>query len=170
MDFVDSMHAYFRGEKLEALWFILPIGLLLIAFAGVALRVERPAFAWGLAVPFVLFGLVAIATGATVAARTSSQVANLEQQRAADAPRMVREELSRMRRVNDRFAQYVLGYVALTVLGLALRFGLRGDWAHGAGPALLLIAALGFLIDGFAERRARPYTVALERLAAGTPP
>ena len=44
--------------------------------------------------------------------------------------------------------------------------GWSADWAHGLGPALIMIGALGFFIDGFAERRARPYTVALEALAA----
>ncbi len=34
------------------------------------------------------------------------------------------------------------------------------------GPALILVGAIGFLIDGFAERRAQPYTDALESLAA----
>jgi hypothetical protein len=43
---------------------------------------------------------------------------------------------------------------------------LKADWAHGVGPAIILIGAMGFLIDGFAERRARPYTEALEALAA----
>ena len=32
-------------------------------------------------------------------------------------------------------------------------------------PALLIVGAMGFLIDGFAERRSRPYTAALEALA-----
>jgi hypothetical protein len=166
MEFLDVMHAYFRGEKLEALWFILPTGLLLIGFAGVALRAERPAFAWGVAVPCILFGLVAVGTGATVGARTSSQVAQLEAKRVTDPESMVNEELARMRRVNESFRLYVMAYVVLTLLGLALRFLLRADWAHGAGAALLLVAALGMMIDGFAERRARPYTAVLERLVA----
>ena len=72
MPFLDVMHAYFRGERIEALYFIVPIGLLMVAFAAVGLR-------------------------------TAGQVAEIE---------------------------------------------------------------AGFLIDGFAERRARPYTQALKVLAA----
>ena len=30
---------------------------------------------------------------------------------------------------------------------------------------LILISAIGLLVDGFAERRAEPYTVALEQIA-----
>jgi hypothetical protein len=31
------------------------------------------------------------------------------------------------------------------------------------GPALVLVGAVGLLVDGFAERRAHAYTAALER-------
>ena len=48
---------------------------------------------------------------------------------------------------------------------LALRFGLRSDLAHGVGTALVFFAGVGLMIDGFAERRARPYTAALEATA-----
>ena len=79
---------------------------------------------------------------------------------------MVAEELPRMRKVNANWPRLVATWATLVVVGLGLRFGLRADWAHGLGPALLLMGAVGFLVDGFAERRARPYTVALETLAA----
>ncbi len=41
MSFIDVMTAYFRGEKLESLFFILPIGLFLVPIAADALKVER---------------------------------------------------------------------------------------------------------------------------------
>ncbi len=166
MQFLDVMHTYFRGERLEALYFIVPVGLLLIAFAGVTLKAERGGFAWGLAIPLVLFGLVALATGLGVGLRTPAQVADIEAAYAADPSAMVAEELPRMEVVNANWPRYIAGYVVLVLLGLGLRFGLKADWAHGVGPALILIGALGFLIDGFAERRAVPYTEALEQIAA----
>jgi hypothetical protein len=164
MPFLDVMHAYFRGERIEALYFIVPIGVALLAFAGVTLRAERGGFAWGLAIPLVLFGLVAIGVGAAVGLRTPGQVAEIEARFQSDPAAMVAAELPRMRKVNDNWPIYLGTYAALVVIGLALRIGLRADWAHGVGPAIVLIGAFGFLIDGFAERRARPYTAALETL------
>ncbi len=169
MAFADVMHAYFRGEKLEAFGFILPIGVLLIGFAAVALKVERPSFAWGTAIPCILFGLVAIGTGATVGFRTDAQVSHLDQLLAQGPMAILVHELSRMDRVNVAFALYVKGYAAFAVIGLGLRFAMRGDWAHGTGAALILIAGLGFMIDGFAERRARLYTKALQELSSANP-
>ena len=63
-------------------------------------------------------------------------------------------------------ALYFIMWTTLVLVGLGLRFGLKSDWADGVGPAIVLIGAMGFLVDSFAERRARPYTQALEVLAA----
>lgn len=166
MPFLDVMHAYFRGERIEALCFIVPIGLVMVAFAAVALRTERGGFAWGLAVPLVLFGLFAIGVGAAVGLRTDGQVAEIEAGFKSDPAAMVAAELPRMQKVNHSWPIYIGMWATLVLVGLGLRFGLKADWAHGVGPAIILIGALGFLIDGFAERRARPYTKALDALAA----
>jgi hypothetical protein len=119
-----------------------------------------------LAVPLVLFGVFAIGIGAAVGLRTTAQVAELEAGFQSDPGAMVAEELPRMHNVNDNWPIYIGMWTTLVLVGLGLRFGLKADWAHGVGPAIILIGAMGFLIDGFAERRARPYTEALEALAA----
>jgi len=57
MSFIEIMHTYFRSEKLEAFWFILPVGILLFIFGIVALKAERGGFAWGVAIPCLIFGI-----------------------------------------------------------------------------------------------------------------
>lgn len=166
MPFLETLHAYFRGERLEALCFIVPIGVAMLAFAAVTLRAERGGFAWGLAIPLIVFGVSAIGVGAAVGLRTAGQVAALEAEFQRDPGAMLSDELPRMQQVNANWPIYIGMWTVLVVAGLGLRFGLMADWAHGVGPALILIGAMGFLIDGFAERRARPYTNALEALAA----
>ena len=52
MPFLEIMHAYFGGE--------------------------RGGFAWGLAIPLIVFGLFAIGVGAAVGLRTAGQVAAIE--------------------------------------------------------------------------------------------
>lgn len=166
MPFLEIMHAYFRGERVEALYFIVPIGVAMLAFAAVTLRAERGGFAWGLAIPLIVFGLFAIGVGAAVGLRTAGQVEAIESGFQREPGAMLADELPRMQKVNANWPIYVGMWTALLLVGLGLRFGLKADWAHGVGPALILIGAMGFLIDGFAERRARPYTEALEALAA----
>lgn len=166
MPFVEIMHAYFRGERIEALYFIVPVGVLMLAFAAVTLRAERGGFAWGLAIPLIVFGLVAVGVGAAVGLRTAGQVEAIGSGFQREPSAMVASELPRMHKVNANWPILMGMWTALVLVGLGLRFGLKADWAHGVGPALILIGAMGFLIDGFAERRARPYTAALEALAA----
>ncbi|MDP1918486.1 MAG: hypothetical protein Q8L14_19720 [Myxococcales bacterium] len=165
MTFLEQMQDYFRGERIEALFFIAPAALILFILAGTALKSEGGAFGIGLAVPLVLFGLVALGTGVAVGLRTPSQVAAIESEFAASPKAMVEKELPRMHKVNANWPMYLGTWAALVIIGVALRFGLKADWAHGVGPGLILVGAMGFLIDGFAERRSRPYTAALEALA-----
>lgn len=169
MPFLDIMHAYFRGERVEALYFIVPIGVAMLAFAAVTLRAERGGFAWGLAIPLVAFGLVAIGVGAAVGVRAPGQAAAIESEFEREPGAMLAKELPRMQKVNANWPILMGMWTVLLLVGLGLRFFVKADWAHGVGPALILIAAMGFLIDGFAERRARPYTAALEALAAEQP-
>jgi hypothetical protein len=166
MTFLDTMQAYFRGEKLEALWFIVPLGLVLVGLAVVAVRVERGGFAWGLAVPCALFGLLALVTGGAVAARTDRQVAAIQREYATSPVTVAARELPRMKEVNANFGAYFAGFALLGAVGLALLLLIHAPWARGLGAALVLIGGLGFVIDGFASRRAVPYTAALEALLA----
>lgn len=166
MTFLDQLHEYFNGERVEAFAFIMPAGLVLFVLAGAAMKSGGGPFGLGMAVPCVIFGLVLVGTGLGVGFRTAGQVATLEAELASAPKRMLEKELPRMRRVNANWPLILSVWTVLVVAGLALRFGLKAEWAHGVGPALIVVGAFGFLIDGFAERRARPYTKALESLAA----
>lgn len=165
MEFSELMHEYFRGERIEALFYILPAGVVLLGLAATALATDRGGFGWGLAVPLLLFGMLLGGTGAAIAWRTPGQLAQLDESYQQNPATMVAEELPRMDKVNANWPRLVATWAVLVVVGLGLRFGVRADWAHGVGPALIIAGAFGFLIDGFAERRARPYTAALEALA-----
>ncbi len=168
MSFLDVMHEYFRGEKLEAIYFILPAGLALVGFGIVAFKAERGGFAWGAAVPAIVFGLLLIATGLGIGLRTKSQVAALEEAHAESPVAMVQAELPRMEKVNKNFRATYFVFGALAALGLILHYAGMG-WSRSLGAVLVLGGGLGLLIDGFAERRAEPYTAALEQLAQSAP-
>ncbi|MCB1139687.1 MAG: hypothetical protein KDK23_13065 [Leptospiraceae bacterium] len=163
MDFIQILEDYFRGEKLEAAFFIMPVGLVLIGFGIVALKAETGGFAWGVAAPCFLFGLILLITGATVAFRTNAQVEDLKQKFEQSPAAMASAELPRMEKVNRNFRMTFYAFGGIALMGLILHY-LGMDWARGLGAVLILAAALGLLIDGFAERRAEPYTKALESI------
>ena len=63
MKFLETMLPYFQGEKIEALVFILPIGLLCLVFGGWLLSEGHQGFARGVAIPFIAMGLVIAVIG-----------------------------------------------------------------------------------------------------------
>jgi hypothetical protein len=74
-----------------------------------------------------------------------------------------------MEKVNANFKTTFYAFGALALLGLALHYLAGPGWGRGLGTMLILVGALGLLIDGFAERRAVPYTAALEEIAMQQP-
>lgn len=168
MRLLEHMTTYFRGEQIEALVFILPVGLLSLVFGGWLVSAGANGFARGVALPFLVMGLVMTVVGGVVGFRTPAQVEQLHES-FARAPETARaEERARMGKVNRAWPVYLAAWAAFGVLGLGLRFLTRGDFSRGVGIALVFFSGVGLLVDGFAERRARPYTAALE--AAPRPP
>jgi len=162
MRLTDVMETYFQGEKLEALIFILPLGLASLVFGTWLLTDSKGGFTRGVAGPFVVLGLALVVTGAAVGFRTPSQVESLSAA-LVTAPEAVRaSEQGRMEKVNRAWPVYVTIWTVFAVAGLVLRFAFKNDLAQGVGTALVFFAGVGLLIDGFAERRARPYTEALQ--------
>ncbi len=161
MEFLEVVQTYFRGERLESSLFVVPGGIILIGLGIAAIRSETPAFAWSVAVPCFLFGLLFLGVGVGISLRTPGQVAALLQGLETDAPNTLAAEIARMDKVlaNFHLVLPTLGVIAFG--GLVLRFGVSADWAQGLGPILVLIGGLGLLSDGFASRRALPYIAAL---------
>ncbi|HMY16016.1 MAG TPA: hypothetical protein PKA58_06785 [Polyangium sp.] len=168
MNLVDMMTDYLRGEKLEALVFILPLGLASIVFGAWLLTDAKESFFRGVAWPFVVLGLALTVTGATVGFRTPAQVERLSAAYVAEPEKTRTEEQARMAKVNQAWPVYLTAWATFAVVGLVLRFALKNEFGRGIGTALVFFAGVGLLIDGFAERRAHPYTKALE--SAGPKP
>ncbi len=153
-------------KKIEALVFILPVGLLSLVFGTWLVVDGGDAFARGVAIPFLLMGLLMTATGAMVGYRTPAQLAQL-QTALKTAPEATRAaETQRMIKVNSAWNIYLVGWAIFGVAGLALRFATRGDFTQGLGIALIFFCGVGLLVDGFAERRTRPYFSVLGSLAS----
>ncbi len=165
MDVLDVMHSYFRGERLEAAWFIAPAGIAFLAVAYAAWRAESGPTFWGIAGPSLLFGGVLLATGLGVAGRTGGQVAELVAVWSADPAAMLAAELSRMEKVEVLFSRTIPTFGALVAVGLLLRFAVPWEWAVAAGPVLAAAGGAGLVIDGFASRRVEPYLAALRAAA-----
>lgn len=170
MKLLEAMATYFQGEKTEALVFILPIGLLSLVFGGWLVSDNQGGFARGVAIPFLVLGLVMTVVGGTVGYRTPAQVQTLQASIATSPEPALQVERARMEKVNRAWPVYLVAWAVFGVVGLALRFATRGDLTQGLGIALVFFSGVGLLVDGFAERRAKAYAAALEAPASPTTP
>jgi hypothetical protein len=161
----EAMLAYFHGEKIEALMFILPIGLLSLVFGCWLLVEEHASFARGVSIPFLVMGIVMTAVGATVGFRTPSQLRRLQQEVVSAPLQATQAEVARMTQVNGKWNSYLILWGVMGVAGLALRFATKGDLTQGLGIALVFFSGVGLMVDGFAERRTHPYVSALRAIA-----
>jgi hypothetical protein len=158
MKFLETMWPYFQGEKLEALVFILPIGLLCLVFGGWLLSEGDAGFSKGVAIPFVAMGLVIAVIGGTVGFRTPAQTSQIQQSYSVDPAGTIKSEMARMEKVNKAWPWYLAIWVIFAVLGLGLRLLTTSDFLRGFGIALVFFSGLGLMIDGFADRRAQTYS------------
>lgn len=160
MDLLQITQSYFRGERWEALWFVVPLGLAFAFYGVVALRAESGGFAWGAAVPAFVFAALLLVPGLTIVARTPAQVAAVVTGLKSDRTATVRTERDRMATVMANFRTYRWAFLALVLIGLVGAL-VPIDWLRSAGAVLVVGGGMGLVIDGFAERRGHVYEDAL---------
>jgi hypothetical protein len=166
LEVLKAIDLYFQGEKVEALVFILPMGLLSLVFGAWLFSDGPTSFTRAVAIPFLAMGLVMTAVGGVVGFRTPTQVAQLQHGVQNDARTSIAAESARMDKVNEAWGKYLILWGLMGVLGLGLRFAMSGDFANGLGMALVFFAGVGLMVDGFAERRAHAYAAVLHDASA----
>lgn len=80
----------------------------------------------------------------------------------ADPRAGVQAEIQRMTKVNSAWHLYLVMWGLFGFAGLLMRFATSSEFLRGMGIALVFIAGVGLLVDGFAERRTYPYVDALQ--------
>jgi len=159
------LQTYFAGEKSEAVLIMLA-GAACLAGALLLWFWVREPFAKGLAAALLIVATLGLVVGGSVYFRTDAQVRDLTELRRTDSVRFAAQEDPRIRQVVRSFGWYRIGYAIAVLAALVLVFALGRPWHHGMAVGLLLLAALGFTIDFYAERRAVAYVEALESQGA----
>lgn len=156
---------YFSGEKSEAALILLAGVLALAAAIWLWLWIREP-FARGLAAALLLTAALGLGVGGAVYFRTDGQVRDLVDLHEIEPARFAREEGPRIRQVVTSFGVYRIFYAAAVLLALAFVFIGGKPLFHGLAVGLLILAALGFTIDFYAEARAVNYVRGLEAAGA----
>jgi hypothetical protein len=167
MNLDDVIRTYFAGEKSEAA-LILLAGVAALVAAGWLWFSMREPFARGLALTLLLVAALGLGVGGTVYFRSDAQAQQLVELRRSDPTRFEAEEGPRIRQVVKSFGHYRIAYAVAVILALAFVFLIGRPIFHGFAVGLLILAALGFTIDWYAENRAIEYLRVLEAARALT--
>ena len=165
MDVATILRTYFSGEKSEAALILLAGAACLLAALWLWFLVKQP-FARGLSVSLLLCAVLGLSVGGSVYLRTDGQVRELIELHEKDPGRFAAQEGPRIREVVKSFGVYRIGYAIAVLLALAFVFVIGRPAYHGLAVGLLVLAALGFTIDYYAEARAIGYLRALEATGA----
>ncbi len=165
MNVESILRSYFSGEKSEAALILLAGGVCLLVALWLWFWVREP-FARGLAAALLLAAALGTSVGGSVYLRTDAQARQLIELQRADPARFAVQEEPRIRQVLTSFGQYRIGYAVAVLLALTFVFVAGRPLFHGLAVGLLILAALGFTIDFYAESRAIRYAQALEAIGA----
>jgi hypothetical protein len=156
-----AMRAYFAAAKRGAAVFLVA-GL--ISIAASAVLWVSPTRLRGMVAPLAAIGLLQVAAGATVLARTHRRSTRLRGLLAADPARCRREEQERMRRARIWFRIFKAVEMVVLTAGLTLMLLFpRPHPAYAAGLACVLQGSVTLVLDRLAERRAEDYAAALRQ-------
>jgi len=161
--FLEAVDIYFQGEKSLGVALV-PIGLALLGFGLWLWRGYGSALGAAMGITLALAGLGASIGGAALYFQVQTRGEQLAQSRAPEATQPVDAELARMKKVNANWPRLKAAWTVLTALAIALLFLVKRDWVTGLCLAFIVLCAMLFVLDTFAERRARIYTDNLERM------
>jgi hypothetical protein len=160
-----DIEKYFIAEKQESLVFLV-VGLVAILTALIFYFSTKAQIYKGAALPLLIFGFIQAVAGYTVYVRSDDN--RISQVYAFDMnpDQLKTVELTRMRKVNANFTIYRWVEIGALIAGALLIFIFRNQaeksyWL-GFGITLTLMAAVLFVADFIAEKRAVHYTLLLE--------
>lgn len=164
MDFAQHLVYYYKGEWLVAIFLttfgITSTGLLVVMWQHADQNTLLKGFFYSIAF-LATFSLLA---GVFQGYSNGQRLATMPAQYAQNQAEFVQAERNRFEGTNGVNAWWMplkVLWSVLAIAGIAVSFATRNDLTHGIAIGLIVIGAMGFVIDGFAHHRAKVYTAVL---------
>jgi len=148
---------YFQAEK-TAGQAVLSIGILLAAIGGSMLLKAAAPFYTGMALPFLVIGILQIMVGATLTRRSDLQALDLAQLQQESPDEFHEQETARITRVMQNFTRIKWVEIGLLLIGgWAIWANTVANFPKGLGVGLCIQALIMLIFDFFAEKRSKAY-------------
>lgn len=165
MNFAEHLLLYYKGEWLEATL----LSIFGLVAGCVAFAIWQPsahnALLKGLFYPIACLAALTFFTGCFGVYNNSQRLQVLPAQFVQTPAVLVNAEIQRFESsggVNAWWLPLKALWTILLFLGVAVSFTTRSDFVQGLAIGIIVVGAMGFVIDGFAHHRAKVYTAALK--------
>ncbi len=158
MTFLDHLRTYYAGERSGALLLGI-VGVPLLAIAMLVWRTSLPASVGrGLAIPLLLFGLFSVSVGFPLAYAGQKRLEENSRQYMEHREEFLAREIPHMEGVRARWLYVRIVWTLIAASGIVTIFAARkGTWL-GVGAGLLLLGAIGHLLEAVSYERNERYT------------
>ena len=156
---LENIHHYFNEEKIESLIFTI-IGSISFLLALIFFGIIKYSLFKGIALPFLLIGIIQLIVGITIFNRSSMDIARVEYFAKNDSRKIKSEELPRIRKVLLNFTIYKLIEIVLLVVGITFfitYYRSSQIYWKGLFMGLLIQSSIMLTLDSLAEKRANTY-------------
>jgi hypothetical protein len=154
---MNAVLTYFNGEKWESYLFLL-LGVLSILISIYLFFVLKTSFWKGVAIPFILVGMLELVVGYTIVRRSPLDILRVERLIKDESQKIVTEEIPRMEKVMSNFKMFRITEIILIAIGIFLMYHTLNDtFLRGLGLGLFFQASMVLSLDFFAERRGYVY-------------
>lgn len=158
---MDLIIDHLRAERTHALLVLMPVGLILLGATAAILRTDGTAFGRAAGLPILLYAGVILVATRWILVDIPRRITLLD----TSDPDTLPAEAARIVGQAAGFRRSIAGFCAVLIFGLGLY--LLGNWLRGLGAALMFVATLSLLIDGFAMRRIETFADAISELELG---
>ena len=163
--------AYFTGEKIESLVFVL-LGITAIVVALAFWFWLKTPLHKGAAVPILVVGLLQLTVGYTVYSRSDAQRKDIVYKMDLNPDAIATQEIPRMEKVMRNFVVYRWTEIVLLLVALVGIFILRNQpdklMLYGVALGLAVQAAISLAADYTAEKRGAAYLNGLKQFVQQT--
>ena len=167
MDLLPHLLTYFRGERFNGVAMTVA-GVVFLTLALLVWKQAAPAsMARGLVLPLCFLTFAGLGGGPYFWWSGAQRLERFPQELRNEPSTFLEQESARMAGVNRIWLPLKITWTVLLVIGAFLAFrGTEPLW-KGLGLGLILIGAMGHVVDGFASDRAQRYTAHLTAVISG---
>jgi membrane protein YdbS with pleckstrin-like domain len=160
------VETYFTEEKIESLFFII-IGSIAILLASFFLLVIRYSFFKGMAIPFLIVGVIQLSVGISVYSRAEKDIERVNYFTKQEPKKIQTQEVPRMEKVMKNFTIYKWIEIILVIVSIILLiifYSSPQTYWKGLALGLIIQAVTMLNLDVLAQKRGRIYLEKLQEI------